>query len=681
MKFSRAGIRPLAAAALLGALLWLPSAASPARVAAASCTSWTSSTTAPPTVRVLRSGTGIVATVDLESYTKVVMAAEFNRTWPMETLRAGAIAVKEYAWYYTMHYRGGTGTGGCYDVIDTSTDQIYSPESRFPAATQIQAVESTWGESALKGGVIFLTGYRSGNLVACGADADGYHLWQLSARQCGLLGHSAEYILHVYYDPIAIQGGPVAPNAPTGVVAQPFDTSAQVAWSAPAFNGGGTITGYAATSSPDGKTCTTAGATSCSISGLTNGQSYTFTVTATNRYGTGVASDPSAAVTPAIVPGSTYHPIAPARLLDTRAKTGLSGKFVAGAPRPFQITSDAGAVPTGATAVTGNLTVVGESNGWAVYLGPNSEAHPATSTLNFSKGDVTANGVTVALSSTGSLSATYLSTSGQTTDLVFDVTGYFTQDMTGDTYHPLTPTRIVDSRKAIGLGGHLLAGKPATFTVWKHGSVPDTATAITGNLTVTNSTGSWAVYLGPAPIVKPSTSTINFKRGQVVANNVTVALSGTGTLSATFLGTAGTTTELVFDVTGYFTADATGDTYVPTTPVRLLDSRIGNGIAGKLGAGQPGTFLVTTRACFPPTADAVTGNLTIVNQTGGWAAFVGPDPVSNAQASTINFVKGDIKGNGLAVALGSAGSLSATYVSVAGNTTDLVFDVTGYFAP
>jgi hypothetical protein len=44
-------------------------------------------------------------------------------------------------------------------------------------------------------------------------------------------------------------------------------------------------------------------------------------------------------------------------------------------------------------------------------------------------------------------------------------------------------------------------------------------------------------------------------------------------------------------------------------------------------------------------------------------------------------VRGDIKGNGLAVALGSGGGLSATYMSTTGNTTDLVFDVTGYFAP
>jgi hypothetical protein len=44
-------------------------------------------------------------------------------------------------------------------------------------------------------------------------------------------------------------------------------------------------------------------------------------------------------------------------------------------------------------------------------------------------------------------------------------------------------------------------------------------------------------------------------------------------------------------------------------------------------------------------------------------------------------LKGQIVGNGLTVALGSGGTLSATYMSTAGNKTDLVFDVSGYFAP
>jgi hypothetical protein len=678
MKTRRTEIRSLAAATLLAAFLFIPAAASPHVAAATSCTNWTSNTTPPPTVRVLRVGTGVVQTVDLTSYTKVVMAAEFNKTWPLETLRAGAVAVKEYAWYYTMHYRGGTGTGGCYDVKDNSADQDYWPETRTPAASEIQAVQTTVSEFALKGGAIFLTGYRPGEWVSCGSNKDGSHLYQLSAARCGLDGHSAEYILHTYYDPIVIVGGPVVPGAPKAVTAVAFDTSAQVHWSPPDSNGGTAITGYLVTSNPDARTCSTTTGLTCAISGLTNLVPYTFTVQATNNIGIGAASDPSDPVTPDVVPGSTYTPINPVRLLDTRTGNGSAGKIAANSPRTFQI-GGRDVVPLDAVAVTGNLTVTGETANWAVYLGPDPVPSPASSTINFKKGDVTANGITVALSQTGSLSATYMSKAGNKTDLVFDVTGYFMRNTDGETYHPLDPARIVDSREGKGLKRHLVANTPAPFDVWLQGKVPNTARAVTGNVTVVNSTSSWAVYVGPAPIASPTTSTVNFKKGQIRANNITVALSGTGTLYATYMSTSGNTTDLVFDITGYYTADLSGGTYVPITPVRLLDTRSGNGIKGALTAGVPGTFAVTNRACIPPTATAVSGNLTVTNQTSTWAVFIGPDPVPSPGSSTVNFVTGEVRANGLTVELGADGSLSATYLSSAGNTTHLVFDVTGYF--
>src|SRR5450759_3180465 len=165
--------RRLAAAALLAATIWLPTVASPPVAQAAVCTGWSSTSTPPPTIRVLRVSTGVVETVDFKTYVKVVMPAEWPSTWSQEVLRAGAVAIKQYAWYYTMHYRGGTGTGGCYDVRDDNWDQIYSP-TRTQYASQIQAVESTWSESITKSGAFVFTGYRPGSDVACGTDADGY---------------------------------------------------------------------------------------------------------------------------------------------------------------------------------------------------------------------------------------------------------------------------------------------------------------------------------------------------------------------------------------------------------------------------------------------------------------------------------------------------------------------------
>ena len=145
------------------------------------------------------------------------------------------------------------------------------------------------------------------------------------------------------------------------------------------------------------------------------------------------------------------------------------------------------------------------------------------------------------------------------------------------------------------------------------------------------------------------------------------------------MGPAGATTHMVFDVTGYYTADLTGAKFVPITPARLLDSRNGTGLSGLFLANSPRTFAVAGQGGVPGSAKGVTGNITVVGETAGWAVFLGPNPTANPSTSTINFLANEVKGNGLTVALSPSGGLSATYISSSGNNTHLVFDVTGYF--
>jgi hypothetical protein len=93
-----------------------------------------------------------------------------------------------------------------------------------------------------------------------------------------------------------------APDAPTGLAVLAGDTSTVVSWSAPVNDGGDPITSYLVTAS-NGSTCTAiAPATSCKITGLTNGTPYTFTVQAINGIGTGVASVTSPTAVPAGLP-------------------------------------------------------------------------------------------------------------------------------------------------------------------------------------------------------------------------------------------------------------------------------------------------------------------------------------------------------------------------------------------
>ena len=251
---------------------------------------------------------------------------------------------------------------------------------------------------------------------------------------------------------------------------------------------------------------------------------------------------------------------------------------------------------------------------------------------------------------------------------------------TGPTYVALPPARLLDSRSGNGLAGKFSANTPRTFQVTGRGGVPSNAVAVTGNLTVTNQTAYGAAFLGPVPTANPATSTLNFPLADNRANGVTLALGAGGTLSATYLAAAGSKTDFVFDVTGYFVPDDSGASYVALPPARLLDSRSGNGLAGKFSANTPRTFQVTGRGGVPSNAVAVTGNLTVTNQTAYGAAFLGPVPTANPATSTLNFPLADNRANGVTLALGAGGTLSATYLAASG-TTDFVFDVTGYFVP
>jgi hypothetical protein len=96
--------------------------------------------------------------------------------------------------------------------------------------------------------------------------------------------------------------GVSVPEAPTEVRASAATAQALVSWSEPASNGGSPITGYTVTPYLEGAAQTpvevSASASSTIVKGLTNGKSYTFTVTAANASGSGPPSTASAAVTP-----------------------------------------------------------------------------------------------------------------------------------------------------------------------------------------------------------------------------------------------------------------------------------------------------------------------------------------------------------------------------------------------
>ena len=193
--------------ALIATASVLPQLA-PSAYATTSCSGWKSSFTPPLTIRVLRSygsASGTVQTVDFRAYVENVLAWEWPSTYPPAALRAGAIAVKQYAWYYAIHYRGGvTSRGACYDVRDTTADQIYRPETRTTPATTKAAITATWSMHVRRTrnglpGQFILTGYRTGTITTCGAEKNGFVLYERGVYDCARKGMTLEEIQRLYY--------------------------------------------------------------------------------------------------------------------------------------------------------------------------------------------------------------------------------------------------------------------------------------------------------------------------------------------------------------------------------------------------------------------------------------------------------------------------------------------------
>ena len=185
------------------------------------------------------------------------------------------------------------------------------------------------------------------------------------------------YWVDVVYSPTA---APTVPGAPSGVSATGGNGSATVSWTAPSNTGGSAITSYTVTpyiGSVTQTPVTVSGnppATSTTVTGLTNGTSYTFTVSAANAVGTGQASAPSNAVTPAVsppcpcsiwqdgTPAGSFDPNDPdAQTVGVQFRASSDG-FIAGV-RFYKEPDDTGAHTGSLWSSTGQLLASGTFSG------------------------------------------------------------------------------------------------------------------------------------------------------------------------------------------------------------------------------------------------------------------------------------------------------------------------------
>ncbi|MDQ6676879.1 MAG: hypothetical protein M3Z09_06245 [Acidobacteriota bacterium] len=250
----------------------------------------------------------------------------------------------------------------------------------------------------------------------------------------------------------------------------------------------------------------------------------------------------------------------------------------------------------------------------------------------------------------------------------------------GQYFVPITPCRLADTRNANGpFGGPRIAGQSTrSFTVPNSScSIPSSAQAYSLNLTVVPQSYLGYLTVWPAGQAQPLVSTLN-SDGRIKANAAIVPAGAGGAISIF----ASNTIDVIIDINGYFVdvRSSAALAYYPVPPCRISDTRSPNGpFGGPFVAGQTArTIPMRSSSCsLPATAQAYSVNFTAVPH--GPLGFLTASPTGQSRplASTLNASNGVVTANAAIVPAGINGSFDI----FATNDTDLVVDITGYFAP
>jgi Domain of unknown function (DUF1906)/Fibronectin type III domain len=429
-------------------------------------------------------------------------------------------------------------------------------------------------------------------------------------------------------DAMAFRLVATAPSPPGSVRATGDGAQATISWSAANANGS-PVTGYAVTVSPGGAKVTTTGATTATVTGLSNGTAHTFTVTATNLVGT------SAASAPAVMSGS-FTPLPTARVFDGTATT---------TPRLVQV-AGLGGVPANATAVLVNTEVFNPTASGYVRLNP-AGLDPAVATQEFTKAQTISNLVAVELVG-GKIQVKLSAGSAR---ILLDVSGYYSAGV-GASFTPLPTARVFDGTATT---------TPRLVQIAGLGGVPANATAVMVNTEVFNPTAAGYVRVTQAGL-DPGVAVQEFTKGQTISNLVAVKLVGGKIQVKVSAGSA----RILMDVAGYYSAGA-GASFTPLPTARVFD----------------GTATTTTRLVriaglggVPANATAVLVNTEVFNpSTAGYVRVTpaGLDPAVAVQ----EFTQAQTISNLVAVQL-VGGKIQ---VKVSAGSARVLMDISGYYAP
>lgn len=367
---------------------------------------------------------------------------------------------------------------------------------------------------------------------------------------------------------------------------------------------------------------------------------------------TGHPATPHAA-NPSAASASTFTPVAPQRVLDTRTPGGeIPARGAVSLAMPST-------VPANATAVVLNITGTDSNAPTYLAVGPLVGENFLSSNLNLATGETRANLATVELGAHGVM----VTAGPAAVNAIIDLDGYYAPGSGGAGFTPTSPIRMLDTRNSAPVGQN------STFTLDVSQRVPAGATAVVFNLTALDASASTFVTAYADGTSLPLASNLNLVPGVITPNLVTVPISADRKVD---LHNAFGSVDLIADLSGYYTPGS-GQSFYALAPTRVLDTReTSNPISGhESRTVEMGTWL-------PPTATAVVFNLTGTNVNATTLMTAYPYGSSLPLASNLNLVPGQTSANLAVVALPNTTNITLFNLT---DFVDAVVDVAGYFGP
>lgn len=255
-------------------------------------------------------------------------------------------------------------------------------------------------------------------------------------------------------------------------------------------------------------------------------------------------------------------------------------------------------------------------------------------------------------------------------------------------YSPLAPCRLVDTRQT---GGAITGGTSRTFVLPQldpNGpcgtNIAPTATAYSLNVAIVPHGALNYLTVWPAGRPQPFVSTLNSSDGRTKSVGAIVSAGGNRAISVY----ASNTSDVIIDINGYFGTAFNTYQFYPLTPCRVADTRTGVMPPPPPGLGAPRLEAQETRMLPILTSPCLSGVSGPVAYTFNVTAVPNPDrhPLQfltmwpegdRPLVASLNNPTGNVVANAVIVPAAVSGDVEI----YASDSTDVVLDITGYFAP